>query len=137
MSDLPSTWSCWDNGSGTGVTFILPQSRDVTAAGPDAATLPCGTVTDPNADPTIRRLREQIADNDRSLVEAINARLRLVSSLKRHKESRGLDFLDPERERSLVRDLERGNRGPLSPEGLRELYVAILDLTKREVSREP
>jgi hypothetical protein len=34
---------------------------------------------DPSQDPIIRRLREQVSDNDRALVEAINARLRLVT----------------------------------------------------------
>jgi chorismate mutase len=30
-------------------------------------------------DPLIRQLREQISDNDRAVVEAINARLKLVA----------------------------------------------------------
>jgi chorismate mutase len=67
-------------------------------------------------------------------VEAINARLRLVTKLKGYKESRGLDFVDPEREEWMLRDVSRANRGPLSPEGLEQIYTAILDLTKREVS---
>jgi hypothetical protein len=34
----------------------------------------------------------------------------------------------------MLRDLARANRGPLSQDGLEEIYTAILDLTKREVS---
>jgi len=68
------------------------------------------------------------------LVEAINARLRLVAKLKDYKESRGYDFVDPEREEWMLRDVSRSNRGPLSPQGLEEIYTAILDLSKREVS---
>jgi hypothetical protein len=34
----------------------------------------------------------------------------------------------------MLRDLTRANRGPLSQPGLEEIYGAILDLTKREVS---
>jgi chorismate mutase len=90
---------------------------------------------DESADPLIKRFREQISDNDRSLVEAINTRLRLVAQLKSYKESRGIEFVDPEREEWMLRDLTRANRGPLSSEGLREIYAEILDLTKREVSR--
>jgi hypothetical protein len=30
--------------------------------------------------------------------------------------------------------MSRANRGPLSQDGLEEIYAAILDLTKREVS---
>jgi chorismate mutase len=86
-------------------------------------------------DPLIRQLREQISDNDRALVEAINARLKLVARLKSYKESRGLDFVDPEREEWMLQYLSRANRGPLTAEGLRELFAEILDLTKREVER--
>jgi chorismate mutase len=67
-------------------------------------------------------------------VEAINVRLRLVEQLKSYKESRGLDFVDPEREEWMLRDVTRANLGPLSSQGLEEIYTAILDLTKREVS---
>jgi chorismate mutase / prephenate dehydratase len=86
-------------------------------------------------DPLIRQLREQISDTDRTIVDAINARLRLVARLKQYKESRGIGFLDPEREEWMLQYLQRANRGPLSRDGLRELFEEILDLTKREVQR--
>jgi chorismate mutase len=86
-------------------------------------------------DPRIRQLREQISDNDRAIVEAINARLKLVAQLKRYKESRGIEFVDPDREEWMLQYLARANRGPLSREGLREIYSELLDLTKREVGR--
>jgi chorismate mutase len=86
-------------------------------------------------DPFIRQLREQISDNDRTLVEGINKRLKLVAQLKNYKESRGLSFVDPEREEWMLQYLSRANRGPLSAEGLRELFDEILALTKREVER--
>jgi chorismate mutase len=92
-------------------------------------------MADPNADPIIRRFREQISDNDRQIVEAINRRLQLVTRLKAYKESRGLDFLDTAREEWILRFLARANGGPLSAEGLREIYTEILDLTKRELLR--
>jgi chorismate mutase len=92
-------------------------------AGPDAS------------DPLIRQLREQISDNDVAIVEAVNARLQLVARLKRVKEERGIDFLDPAREEWMLQYLTRANRGPLSPEGLREIYTELLDLSKREVAR--
>ena len=86
-------------------------------------------------DPLIRQLREQLSDVDRTLVEAVNKRLKLVAQLKRYKESRGIEFVDPEREEWMFNYLLRANRGPLSSEGLRELYTEVLDLTKREVTR--
>ena len=86
-------------------------------------------------DPLIKQLRQQISDTDRSIVDAFNARLRLVARLKGYKESRGMDFVDPEREEWMLQYLTRANRGPLSGDGLRELFEEILDLTKREVQR--
>lgn len=87
-----------------------------------------------HSDQVIGQLREQISDNDRALVQALNRRLELVARLKRYKESRGFEFVDPQREEWMLRDLMRANRGPLSAEGLREIYTEILELTKREVA---
>jgi chorismate mutase len=86
-------------------------------------------------DPLIRQLREQISDNDRALVDAINTRLKLVARLKNYKESRGLSFVDPEREEWMLQYLSRANRGPLSADGLREIFEELLGLTKRELER--
>jgi chorismate mutase len=85
-------------------------------------------------DPIIRQLRDAISDNDRKLVDALNKRLELVARLKRYKESLGIGFVDPEREEWMLSYLQRANGGPLSADGLREIYTRILDLTKREVS---
>ena len=87
------------------------------------------------SDPVIRQLREQLSDNDVRIVEAVNARLKLVARLKRVKEERGIGFLDPAREEWMLQYLTRANRGPLSPDGLREIYTELLDLTKREIGR--
>ena len=87
-----------------------------------------------DTDPVIQQFRDKISDNDRALVEAVNARLRLVAQLKAYKESRGIDFVDPEREEWILRDLARANRGPLSADGLQAFYEQIFALTKREVA---
>ena len=91
--------------------------------------------TEQNNDPLIRQLREQISDADRTIIEAVNVRLKLVSRLKEYKESRGMSFVDPEREEWMLSYLTRANRGPLSAEGLQEIFSEVLDLTKREVGR--
>ncbi|MER3409943.1 MAG: hypothetical protein C4305_04925 [Thermoleophilia bacterium] len=92
-------------------------------------------MTSDNRDPLLRQLREQISDNDRAIVELINKRLKLVAQIKRYKASRGMEFVDPDREAWMLSYLQRANRGPLSPDGLEELFQEILDLTKREVAR--
>lgn len=86
-------------------------------------------------DPVIRQLREQLSDNDLKIVEAINTRLKLVARLKTVKEERGIGFLDPAREEWMLQYLTRANQGPLSADGLGEIYSELLDLTKRELAR--
>ena len=54
--------------------------------------------------------------------------------MQRYKAANGIAFHDRRRERSLVRSLQETNHGPLSPEGLEEILLALLDLTKREVT---
>ena len=89
----------------------------------------------PSQDPHVRDVRRQISDVDRTLVELVNKRLRLVAQLKRYKDEHGIGFVDLAREEWMLQYLHRLNRGPLSDEGLSELYHELLDLTKREVTR--
>jgi chorismate mutase/prephenate dehydratase len=84
-------------------------------------------------DPLIESLREQIAERDRQILEAVNARLTLVAELRQHKQRAGVEFVDPRQEERLLAALEEANVGPLSTEGLRRLFREILALTKREL----
>lgn len=86
-------------------------------------------------DPRIAELREELTENDVKIVEAMNARLELVARLKHVKDELGIGFLDPAREQWLLEHLADTNRGPLSADGLRELYTTLLELTKRELDR--
>ena len=86
-------------------------------------------------DPVVSQLREQLTTADRTILEAINERIELVQQLWRYKEQHGLPFLDSHREEWMLSYLTRANRGPLSTEGLAEIYAQILDLTKRETAR--
>jgi chorismate mutase len=86
-------------------------------------------------DPTVDRLRAAVAEQDRAALDAVNARLRLVARLKEYKEGAGLAFVDPKQERRLVDRLADANPGPLSEDGVRELFEKILELTKRELGR--
>ena len=86
------------------------------------------------ADEQLTRLREQVAETDRLLVETLNKRLRLVARIKQHKAEHDLPFLDPDREAWLLAYLDRANRGPLSAGGLEEFVEDVLDLTKRELA---
>lgn len=87
----------------------------------------------PADDPTVILARREISDLDVRLVELVNRRLALVARLKQHKDEHGIGFVDLAREEWMLRYLQRANRGPLSEQGLAELYHVLLDLTKREV----
>ena len=88
--------------------------------------------TDPNQDPVVEGFREQIAATDLELLATVNRRIDLVRRLKEHKATAGLDFVDRGQEERLIDRLSRANPGPLSEDGLRALYQALLELVKRE-----
>jgi len=86
-------------------------------------------------DPIIQAYREQIAAIDQRLVEALNTRIKLVKELKNYKESQGLSFYDAAQEEQVIARLCRANPGPISDEGLRELFGYILEWAKREATK--
>jgi chorismate mutase len=84
-------------------------------------------------DPTIQELRDEIAAIDRAILADINTRIELVARIRSYKTENGIPFVDPDRERQLLEALDTANGGPLSPEGVRELFTFVLDLAKREL----
>ena len=86
-------------------------------------------------DPVIRQFRERISDNDLKIIDAVNKRLKLVKQLKAYKEQHGVDFLDPAREEWMLTFVSRANKGPLSRDGLAELYRDVVEITKREAAQ--
>jgi chorismate mutase len=94
-----------------------------------------GAQTGVSQDPYVLKVRREISDLDGALIGIVNKRLELVAQLKRYKEEHGIGFVDLAREEWMLQYLQRVNQGPLSPEGLSELYHAVLDLTKQEVLR--
>jgi 3-deoxy-7-phosphoheptulonate synthase len=106
----------------------LPQ-----APAPTSAQSPAGGFS---GDRLILELRAAISANDRTIVDAINMRLGLVARMRAHKAACGIPFHDGARESQLLGELHAANRGPLSPEGLDEVVVALLKLTRKEVVRD-
>jgi chorismate mutase len=92
--------------------------------------------SDPEHDPVVRDLRGRIGAADRAILAAMNERIELVRELREHKLANGWDFVDRGREERLLAALASENQGPLSEDGLRELFGELLALTKREL-RDP
>jgi chorismate mutase len=86
-------------------------------------------------DGRIEQLRAQVAEADRALLAAVNARLELVARLREEKAAQDVPFVDPEQERRVADALVAANNGPLSEAGVRELVESVLALTKRELDR--
>ena len=80
--------------------------------------------------------RVRITAADRDLLAAMNRRLELVGELHEFKQAEGIPLRDPAREEQLVIELQAANRGPLSDQGVAELFRHVLDLTRREIHGE-
>jgi 3-deoxy-7-phosphoheptulonate synthase/chorismate mutase len=85
-------------------------------------------------DPVVVDIRAQISEADRAILAKVNERIELVERLRRHKVEHGYPFLDRAREERLLAELAEQNRGPLSEEGVRELFSSLLALVKRELA---
>ena len=81
--------------------------------------------------------RERISEADRAILETLNRRIALVSDLHAYKLEHGYPLSDPAREAALVERLEHENGGPLTSEGLREIYGAIVVEWKRHAPVAP
>jgi chorismate mutase/prephenate dehydratase len=90
------------------------------------------SASEADQDPVVRDYRDRIAAADLELLSTVNRRIELVRALKEHKALAGHDFVDRAQEERLVQRLAEANPGPLSDDGLRALYQALLDLVKRE-----
>lgn len=87
-------------------------------------------------DPVMKQYRDQISDNDLKIIDAVNKRLKLVAQLWKYKQENDIPASDPDREAWMLTYAARANKGPLSSDGLAELYRELLSLTKRELEKK-
>jgi chorismate mutase/prephenate dehydratase len=80
-------------------------------------------------------LRSSIDRVDQRILALVNERLRLVEELWLLKTELGVDRVDPGREQEIRDGLRAANTGSLTDEGVDELIVELLALTKREQER--
>jgi len=86
-------------------------------------------------DPVLASYRERISAADDRVLAAVNDRLRLVSELHAHKRRSGLPLFDGAREQDVVAGAIARNGGPLSDDGVRQLYALLLPLCTAEAAR--
>ena len=83
---------------------------------------------------TIDRLRREIDEIDRRLLELFNERARCVVAIGHIKRVSGQALYQPDREREIFERAEAANPGPLSNRAIRRLFERILD-ESRSVER--
>ena len=86
-------------------------------------------------DPVLASYRERISAADDGVLAAVNDRLRLVAELHAHKRRSGLPLFDGAREQDVIARAVRRNNGPLSEDGVRQLYALLLPLCTAEAAR--
>lgn len=86
-------------------------------------------------DAVVRQMRDALIDNDLKLLAAVNARITLAKRLDTYTRQHDLEALEQVPDDWMHRYIRLANRGPLSEDGLRELYGHLLELTRREIGR--
>ncbi len=83
----------------------------------------------------IEHWRDKIDETDKKLVELLNDRARFADEIGKIKEQLGLEAYSPEREKEVLRNILKHNRGPLNDLALRRLFERIID-ESRKLERE-
>jgi chorismate mutase len=71
--------------------------------------------------------RRRIDELDRKLVELLNERSQCALEIGKLKQRENLPLYQPEREKEVLQNAERSNRGPLSDAAIRRLFERIID----------
>ena len=79
---------------------------------------------------SISQNREYIDKLDDELLSLLNKRGELSLKIREIKKFSGEEIYDPEREEQIIKRLCKKNKGPLSDENIRELYLNILKIMK-------
>jgi chorismate mutase len=71
--------------------------------------------------------RLRIDDLDRKLVELLNERSRCALEIGKLKQAANLPLYQPDREKEVLENAERNNKGPLTDAAIRRLFERIID----------
>ncbi len=80
-------------------------------------------------DEPLKKLREEIDEIDRSLLELLNKRAEIALKIGQIKRAKGLLFYDPVREKNIINNLVKINKGPFPDETIKSLFREILSAT--------
>lgn len=84
---------------------------------------------------TIDDWRNKIDEIDRTLVELLNERARYADEIGKIKEQLGMEAYSPKREKEVLENILKHNKGPMNDLALRRLFERIID-ESRKLERE-
>jgi len=71
--------------------------------------------------------RRRIDEIDKRLVELLNERSQCALEIGKLKQQANLPLYQPDREKEVLQNAERNNRGPLTDAAIRRLFERIID----------
>jgi chorismate mutase len=74
--------------------------------------------------------RKKIDELDRKLAALLNERAAAAVEIGRLKRNTSLPVYEPERERSVIENVQRSNAGPLAQRDLAQIYERIMDVMR-------
>ena len=75
--------------------------------------------------------RAKIDALDRRLVELLSERAQCALAVGKIKNSNNMEVFDPERERQIMLNILRENKGPLDDDALRRIFERVIDECRR------
>ena len=80
---------------------------------------------------TIEDWRARIDALDRQLLELLNQRAECAIAVGELKSAQSMDIFDPERERQIILNILRQNKGPLDEDAVRRIFERVIDECRR------
>jgi chorismate mutase len=80
---------------------------------------------------TIEDWRAKIDALDRRLLDLLNERAQCAVAVGKIKNAENKEIFDPERERQIIVNILRENKGPLDNDALRRIFERVIDECRR------
>ena len=83
-------------------------------------------MTDAETQEKVRELRERVDEVDRTLIDALSERARIVQEIMVLKVEAGAPVYDPRREEEILQRVVEQNPGPIYDSSMRDIFEIIL-----------
>jgi chorismate mutase len=83
-------------------------------------------MTDAETQEKVRELRERVDEVDRTLIDALSERARIVQEIMVLKAEAGAPVYDPRREEEILQRVVEQNPGPIYDSSMRDIFEIVL-----------